>query len=200
MKKIGIMGGTFNPVHMGHLILAETAYEEYGLDSIWFMPSKKPPHKIANTIISDHYRRDMTALAIENNEHFELSSIELEREGDTFTIDTMLELKKRYPTYEFYFIIGGDSLFQFETWKDTDKLVRLTQIIAASRYHIDEKEIRAQMEYLNRTYSCNIKGLSMPAVDISAKMIREFCKSGKSIRYFTPDKVISYMEEYELYQ
>ncbi len=115
-SKIGIMGGTFNPIHFAHLILAESAYEELNLDKILFMPSKKPPHKLNESIESDEHRIQMIQLAIKSNPHFDLSCVELEREGITYTADTLEELNRNYPQDEFYFIIGADSLFQIEDW------------------------------------------------------------------------------------
>src|SRR5690606_12925515 len=106
MKKIGIMGGTFNPIHYGHLFLAENAYEQMGLDQILFMPSNNPPHKKVKDIVSNEHRKIMVHIAIKDNPHFTLSTIELEREGTTYTADTLAILTREQPDTEFYFLVG----------------------------------------------------------------------------------------------
>lgn len=199
-KRIGIMGGTFNPIHFGHLILAQYALEEYSLDKIWFMPSKRPPHKPEDTVIPDFNRREMTELAIAGNSDFELSDIELKREGSTYTVDTLKQIKTDYPDNHFYFIIGGDSLFQIEFWKDTGTIFSLVEILAASRYHMSEQMLREQILRLNDIYHGRIMPISVPAIDISSKMIRERIKNGKSIQYLLPEPVAAYILENGLYR
>lgn len=199
MKKIGIMGGTFNPIHIGHLILAEAAYSQYQLDMVWFMPSKRPPHKMEETVLPDFYRTEMVKLAIDGNPHFTLSTIELEREGPTYTVDTLTKLKEVHPDTIYYFIIGGDSLYQFETWREPGKILKLTKVIAASRYHMDAEAVKNQIAYLNQIYGGSISMLHVPAIDISSKMIREYRQQGKTIKYFTRDSVVHYIEKNNLY-
>src|SRR5690554_331928 len=117
MKKIGILGGTFDPIQNAHLVLAECSYEQFDLDRVWFMPSKNPPHKINKYIESKEHRSNMIKLAIEDNPHFEFSDFELMRQGLTYTTDTLLMLNQEYTDVKFYFIIGEDSLFDLENWK-----------------------------------------------------------------------------------
>lgn len=198
-KKIGIMGGTFNPIHYGHLILAESAYNAANLDSVWFMPSKNPPHKLQDEVIPDIFRKEMVELAISGNPHFEISLLELCREGFTYTVDTLRELNRIYPEIDFYFIIGGDSLFQLDTWKSPGEILKSAHILAASRYHIADEEILSRIQSLNRNYNSDIKALSVPTIDISSKMLRQYLKEGRSVRYYLPEPVRQYIKEQHLY-
>ena len=133
MKKVGILGGTFNPVHMAHLIIAEIAREEAGLDDILFIPSGCSYLKDASDILPAKDRIHMTGLAIEDNSHFALSTIEIDRGGNSYTCDTLLELKHRYPDQEYYLIVGADNLFTMEEWKDPEVIFGNAKILAAVR-------------------------------------------------------------------
>ncbi len=199
MSKIGIMGGTFNPIHFAHLILAENAYDECKLDKVLFMPSKKPPHKLHESIVKDEHRVQMIDLAIKDNPHFELSSLELEREGITYTADTLAELNIKYPMDEFYFIMGADSLFQIEDWWHPQNIFSLTNIVAAVRDHATRKELDKQVDYLANKYEAKIHLLSTPNMDISSKMLRQNIRLNKSIRYYVPDQVVRYITDHNLY-
>ncbi len=200
MSKIGIMGGTFNPIHYAHLILAESAYEELKLDKVLFMPSKNPPHKLHENIVSDEHRVQIVKLAIQDNPHFELSCAELKREGITYTADTLEELNKKYPQDEFYFIMGADSLFQIEDWWNPQQIFQLTNIVAAVRDHTTQPEITGQMNHLTGLYQARIHLLCTPNMDISSKMLRQYLKNGKTIRYYVPDPVVHYIRENGLYK
>ncbi len=200
MRKIGIMGGTFNPIHFAHLILAESAYEQLSLDKILFMPSKTPPHKLHENIVNDKHRIRMIQLAIRGNPHFELSCMELEREGITYTAETLEELTKNYPMDEYYFIMGADSLFQIEDWRRHDRIFQLSRIVAAVREHVTEQEMEDQINHLTNQYEARIHLLYTPNMDVSSKMLRQNIKNGKSIRYYVPDPVFQYIMEHQLYQ
>lgn len=199
MSKIGIMGGTFNPIHFAHLILAESAYEQFSLDKIIFMPSKNPPHKSHEEIVSDELRSNMIQLAIEGNPHFEFSGLELNREGTTYTYETIEELTKEYPNNEYYFILGADSLFDFEKWRNPVRILELTNIVAAGRDHLSENKMKKQIEYLSEKYNANIYLLKTPNMDISSQMLRKKVKIGETIRYYLPDVVEQYIIEHKLY-
>ncbi len=199
MSRIGIMGGTFNPIHFAHLILAESAYEELKLDKVLFMPSKKPPHKLQENIESDEHRARMIKLAIQDNPHFELSYLELEREGITYTADTLEELNKNYPQDEFYFIMGADSLFQIEDWWNPQLIFQLANIVAAVRDCATMEEITAQINHLANLFKARIYLLCTPNMDISSKMLRQKLENGKTIRYYIPDPVVQYIREHVLY-
>ena len=200
MKKIGIMGGTFNPIHMAHLMLAEQAYEQFQLDKILFMPTKKPPHKSLKEIISDEHRINMILKAIEGNPHFELSTLELQREGTTYTVDTLTYLRSLNKDEEYYFIIGGDSLFDIESWKEPSRVFQLSHILASNRNQVNETELKNQMTKLMEQYNAKIELIQIPTIEISSHEIRQRCKSEKSIRYFVPYAVYRYILEHELYR
>lgn len=200
MKKIGIMGGTFNPIHIAHLILAERAYEQMHLDEIIFIPSKKPPHKLNDTIASDYHRLSMIELAIKDNPHFHISTMELEREGITYTVDTLVELRRTNPDTEYYFILGADSLFSFETWREPAQILRLSHILVAGRDNLPSKELIKQIQHIKNTYQGNIHYLQVPNMDISSSLIRNNCMDNKSIRYYVTKEVEDYIIRENLYR
>ena len=189
-RKIGIMGGTFNPIHQGHLLLAEAAREECGLDEILFMPSGHPYMKNESEIADNKTRIDMTALAIEDNAAFALSTIETEREGATYTCETLAVLNERHPEIKFYFIMGADSLFTIETWKNPQEIFDGCELI----------EIRQKAADLEEKYHAKIHLISERIIDISSSEIRSRIQENKSVRYMVPEKVFSYINKHKLYQ
>lgn len=199
MKKIGIMGGTFNPVHNGHLFLAESAWEQAELDKIVFMPTKNPPHKDNREIISQQHRMEMVRLAIEGNPHFELSAMELEREGVTYTADTLSILTKENPDTKYYFIIGADSLFMMQEWHTPRAIFNLSTILVAGRDRVPAKQMNGQIKLFEDAYDANIILLDMPAIELSSVAIRKRVSENKTIRYYVPDKVMDYIRKNELY-
>lgn len=198
-KKIGIMGGTFNPIHIGHLILAQTALEQFQLDKVLFMPSKNPPHKRNEHILDDKVRATMVQLAIEDNPCFELSTFEMQREGTTYTADTLEQLTKLYPDEEYYFIVGADSLFYLDKWKDPETILKLCTLVAAVRDQRTKKEMEDQITYLSNQYDSTIELLDSPNIDISSTMIRERAKAELSVEYYVPTRVAEYMAKNNLY-
>ncbi len=199
IKKTGIMGGTFNPVHNAHLILAEQAYEQFGLDRIIFIPSGTPAYKNLDSVIDASHRYEMTRLAIEDNEKFDISDIDIRREGNTYTVDTLQVLKDEMPDSELYFILGGDSLFQFENWRSPEKILSMCHIIAACRDSHNAEQMQLKADELNARYGSDIKLLNTPLIDISSSALREMAAQGRSIRYYTTDKVFRYIKENKLY-
>lgn len=199
-KKIGILGGTFNPVHMAHLIIAETAQEEAGLDDILFVPSGCSYLKDTSEILPAKDRINMTGLAIEDNPHFALSTIETDREGNSYTCDTLLELKERYPTQEYYLIVGADNLFTMEEWKDVEVIFQNAKILAAVRGSKKRADMEERIAELKEKYGADITLLNVRHVDISSSMIREKVAAGRSIRYMVPEKVREYILKNHLYE
>lgn len=199
LKRIGIMGGTFNPIHSVHLIMAQVAYKKFHLDKILFMPSKNPPHKDSREIVSDAHRTRMIQLAIDGNNHFEFSDLELKRAGTTFTSDTLIELAKKNPDTEYFFIIGGDSLWQLENWHRPEIIFQKCHIIAARRGQIKRKEFRKKIAYYEKKYNARISHLEMENIHISSKGIREHIQNGEPYSYYCPDKVSKYIAYHELY-
>ena len=199
-RKIGIMGGTFNPIHNGHLILGQTAYEQFGLDEILFMPNKKPYYKKMSKNVTDEQRCDMVKLAIENNDAFTFSDIEVLRDGVTYTVDTLRILTEQKPDCEYYFIMGADSLFHFDSWKEAGEIVKMAVLLVATRDSMATFDIESQIEYLQSEFEdARIECLFSPSLEISSNQLRKRCKEGKSIRYLVPDSVAFYIQEHNLY-
>lgn len=200
-KKIGIMGGTFDPIHIGHLILGENAYLQFGLDSVWFMPSGNPPHKQQRTgRATTEQRVEMVKRAVQGNSHFELSLAEAHDRGYTYTRETLSRLKKENPDTDYYFIMGADSLFAFETWKEPEGICRLCTLVAAVRDHVNMEALDRQIQYLAQKYNADIEKLNTLNIDISSGTIRNWLSSSKSIKYYVVDEVIRYIEEHQMYQ
>ncbi len=199
-KKVGIMGGTFDPIHIGHLILGENAYQQFELDEVLFMPSGNPPHKRNREGRGSLSQRiEMVSRAIENNPHFTLSLEEAHEEGYTYTRETLEKLHKEHPDTDYYFIMGTDSLFSFEEWRDPHLIAQLAVIIVAVRDHVDIQAIHDQITHLKSVMDCDIRLLDTPNIDISSHMVRDWIKSGRTTRYYLPDSVISYIAEQQLY-
>ena len=178
--KIGIMGGTFDPIHNGHLMLGEYAYRQYTLDQIWFMPNGNPPHKSSETIESQtKHRVEMVKLAIADTEYFVLQPYEVESKDVHCSYKTMEHFKEVYPEHEFYFIIGADSLFNLEKWVLPARLLKTCVLLAAYRDEKGTDEMLEQIRYLNQKYDADIRLLNTPNVDISSSDIRKLLKENK---------------------
>ena len=200
-QKIGLMGGTFNPLHTGHLLLAERAYEQFKLDKVVFMPAKRPYHKTINHMISDEERIKMITLAIQDNPHFDISLLEFQREGNTYTVDTLRELNQKYPKTQFYFIMGADSLYQFTQWKEPKEILERAIIVTATRDELSSTLLNSQIDYLINKFGVgDIRLLNSPNMEISSHEIRNRILKKESIRYLLPDVVREYIEANQLYQ
>ncbi len=200
MHKVGIMGGTFDPIHVGHLILAESAYQQFGLDEVLIMPSGNPPHKKDRTGGPTLDQRiEMVSLAIEDNDHFTLSTEEAHDKGYTYTRATLERLTSENPDTEYYFIMGADSLFYFDTWKDPERIAQLAVLVVATRYHVDEVQLSEAIASVGQKFGATIEKLSTPNMDISSSMIRDWVRQKQSIRYYVPDRVIDYITKAGLY-
>lgn len=199
-KKIGIMGGTFNPIHIGHLIVGQTALEQFQLDKVLFMPTKNPPHKRYDYILDDAIRAEMVSLAIKDNKSFELSTFEMNREGITYTADTLLQLTKQNPNEEYYFIVGADSLFYIDRWKDPDTIFELSKVLAAVRWNTSREDMLQKVAELNETFDASIELLDSPNIDISSSEIRERAKNRMDIQYYVMPEVARYIHKNNLYR
>ncbi|GHH97074.1 nicotinate-nucleotide adenylyltransferase [Neobacillus kokaensis] len=187
MKKVGILGGTFNPPHFGHLLIANEVLETLELDEIWFMPNHEPPHKKKLDSVKDHERVEMLKLAVGSNPAFRLQLIELNREGPSYTIDTMKLLNETYKDHQFFFIIGADMIEYLPHWHQIDELVKLVRFVGVKRPSYSH-----QTDY-------PVIYVDIPAIDVSSSMIRDRFKDGKTVKYLLPDDIISYIEENHLY-
>lgn len=199
-KKIGIMGGTFNPIHFGHLLLAEQAMEAYDLDEVLFIPSGNPYMKDAEPIVNGDIRAKMIELALEEHPYFRLSSIELERKGPTYTYETLEELKKKNSDCTYFFITGADSLLTMETWKNPERIFRNCVVIASVRGTGTEEKIRKIATHLIYEYQADVHILPTRFIDLSSSEIRHRIADGKSVRYMLPEKVREYIFENGLYR
>lgn len=155
MTAIGIMGGTFNPIHIGHIKIAEAAYAQYKLDEIWFMPNHIPAYKSEDNIVSGEERLAMIELAVKDVPYFKTSDFELQREGKTYTAETLELLNKKYPENTFYFIMGADSLFYFDQWKNAEKIPEYATLLVAPRDGKSVSELERRINELNNLYQKN---------------------------------------------
>ena len=199
MAKIGIMGGPFNPIHNVPLSMAEEARTQYQLDEVRFMPSKNPPHKNKQGIAADSHRKRMIQHAIQNYPYFSFSDLELEREGTTFTRDTLAYLTETCPEDQFYFILGGDSLASLESWKEPAFIFSHCHILAANRGDVSEDKITEWIHYYKEKYGANISEIQMPSQRISSEMIRSKLASGCDVSIYCPIPVTQYIRFHGLY-
>lgn len=199
-KKIGIMGGTFNPIHLGHLLLAEQAKEAFDLDEVLFIPSGNPYMKDTTPVLDGKIRAHMTALALEGHPYFSISSIELDKSGPTYTYETLETLKAKNPDDTYYFLVGADSLLTMERWKNPERIFQNCVVAASVRGTGTEDKIRKIATHLIYEYHADIRILPVRFIDISSSEIRERISKGKSVRYMLPEKVWNYIYDNNLYQ
>ena len=200
MKKIGIMGGTFNPIHMGHLLLAEWAMDAAKLDEVWMVPTGCSYMKANQNITTPEERYHMTCIAVENNSRLRSDDIEIRREGYTYSYETLEDLHRKYPEDHFYFIFGADCLFSIESWKFPERIFANCSIIAAVRGDASMEKMQAKITELKEKYNADIQLLPFLQLEISSTEIRKRVSQGESIRYLVPDNVIAYIEEKGLYR
>lgn len=199
-NRIGILGGTFNPVHNGHLMLALSAYEQYNLNMVWVMISPTPPHKSNSDILDISRRIDMVKLAIcDYSDMLEFSDYELRREGYIYTADTLTLLNNEYPDNEFYFIMGGDSLRDIEKWYMPQVVMDNAVILAAVRNDMDLSAVVGQISYLETRFGADIRLLKTENIPISSTVIRNNIKNNISIAGMVPRKVEEYIKNNNLY-
>lgn len=194
------MGGTFDPIHYGHLILAQNALDTFSLDEILFVPSGTPWLKESTKVLSKNKRVSMTGMAIEDNPDFALSTIEIDREGNSYSYETVEELKRMQPKTDFYFIMGADSLLEIERWKHPDRLMAECTLLVAVRDDCDREGLEKQIIYLTDKYQADIRILPANRIDISSTKIRRMIREGKSVRYMLPDQVIRFIQKNHLYR
>lgn len=200
VRRIGIMGGTFDPIHNGHLVLADTAYRQLNLSSVLFLPARIPPHKqnrMAGATPSQ--RVHMTELAILDYPYFMLDQEEMCRDGVSYTKDTLLRLKKNEPETEFFFIIGADSLMSFDTWYHPEIICSCCHLAAAIRDDFPFEVLQKKSEELKERFQASVFILNIPKMDISSTMLRELSRQEKSIRSYVPEAVADYIEENNIY-
>ncbi|OGC77484.1 MAG: nicotinate (nicotinamide) nucleotide adenylyltransferase [candidate division Zixibacteria bacterium RBG_16_40_9] len=191
-RKIGILGGTFDPPHLGHLLIAQEVKEKLNLDQILFIPTALPPHKKKIKISPALARLQMVNLAVKNNPGFKVLDLELRRKGASYTVDTLRDLTRRYLGTQLFLILGEDNLNYIQSWKEPDEIFRLAKVTFVSRPGFKNKIANSRLK----------KGvfLKVREIDISSTEIRERIKKGKSIRYMVPGKVLLYIKRHNLYK
>jgi nicotinate-nucleotide adenylyltransferase len=192
--KIGILGGTFDPIHWGHLLLAEQARETGMLDEVWFIPAGIPPHKQHLNITSTKHRVQMVQLAIQSNPFFTLSMIEITRPGLSYMIDTLQILREKHPFYQFFLLIGTDMVKDLQKWYKIKEILQISRVIALGRVGFSTEEVPA---YVSQSVIWITDGIN---TNISSTLIRERVSRGWSIRYMVPKKVWQYIKEHHLYE
>lgn len=195
MSKIGIMGGTFDPIHTGHLLAAEKAREQCGLDQVWFIPSYMPPLKAGEPGAGGEHRYAMAEAAVETNEAFRVRDIELKRGGVSYSYDTAHELMSRYPGHSFAYIIGSDRINDLAQWHRIEELARLVSFIGLER-----PGESARPDLLPPYLREKLTIVEMPAIGISSTDIRRRLNAGLSVRYMVPDSVDQYIRRHGLYE
>jgi nicotinate-nucleotide adenylyltransferase len=190
MKRIGILGGTFNPIHIGHLTIAQMVHEKLGLNKVIFVPSNLPPHKVSNFVASSKDRYHMVRLAIQDNPRFEVSDFEIKRTGKSFTIETVSYFHDSFPARtKFFFIIGNDLLPTLHTWKRIEDILKIVSFVSVNRPGFKEKKS-----------DIKVKTISVPGLQTSSSYVRNRITMGKTVKYLIPDNVMAYIERKGLYR
>ncbi len=195
-RRLGVMGGTFDPIHYGHLVTAEEALVQFALESVVFVPTGRPWMKLDRAVSPAEDRYLMTVIATASNPRFHVSRVEIDRDGPTYTVDTLRTLAEHHPDAELYFITGADALLEILEWKDPGEVLSIAHFIAATRPGYDLARFES-MELARRT---SVSRMSIPALAISSTDIRERVLDGRPIRYLVPEGVKSYVEKAELYR
>ena len=197
MKKIALFGGTFNPVHNGHINLLKSIDEKFGFDEILLTPSHIPPHKDAKDLASGKSRMKMLSFAFEDIEKCGVCDIELNKKGKSYTIDTVKKLKQIFPQDELYFIIGSDMLFTFDKWKNWREILKYTNILASLRNDGETEALIKKAEELDKN---RIKVVVTEPFSVSSTEVRDMIKSGKDVSHLVPEKVLRYINLEGLYR
>lgn len=200
MKRYGMMGGTFNPIHLAHLYIAYEAKETLNLDKVIFMVAGNPPHKKESQVIDSNYRYDMVKMAIKDYSGFEISDYEIQKQGYSYTYETLKYLKGDEGDVEVFFIAGADSLMDIEKWKNPELVLSNCTFVAFNRGDYSKEILEEQKKKLQDKYNSNIILLDISNLDISSSMIRERIINRKRVDFFIPDNVIEYIEKNNLYR
>ena len=191
-QKLGVFGGTFDPIHTAHLVVAEAVREAYALDEVLFIPTNVPPHKGAPSIGGED-RFAMVELAVADNPYFTASRIELDRAGPSFAEETLDTLRAERPDDALVYIIGADMLRDLDAWRNPERLVQIAQFVAVTRPGED-------LQSPNSPVAAQVERYDMPALGISSTLVRARIAEGRSIRYLVPDAVAEYIERHKLYR
>jgi len=194
--RVGLFGGTFDPIHLGHLVLAEQCREQLQLDAVWFIPTGEPPHKPPGGRTPGRIRYEMVQLAIAGHERFRVLDLEIQRTGPSFTVETLTELHQQQPDARFWWLMGADMLRDFPTWREPDRIVTLARIAAVNRGGMPLPEAIPTRERFGHA----IDDVTIPAITLAASDLRQRVAQGQSIRYLVPRAVEVYIEQHGLYR
>ncbi len=195
-RRLGVMGGTFDPIHHGHLLTAEEAAVQFGLEQVIFVPTGRPWMKADREVTPAEHRYLMTVIATASNPRFTVSRIEIDRPGPTYTVDTLRALREEHPGAELFFVTGADAMLEIFSWKDPTEILSLAHFIAATRPGYDLAHFEAEAP----TAHPNVSVMNIPALAISSTDIRQRVREGRPIRYLVPEGVKSYIEKMGLYR
>lgn len=200
IKRVGILGGTFNPPHLGHQIMAQTAWEACRLDEVVFLPTGTVPHKDNAVILPAVHRLEMVQRITEGNAHFSVCAVEAKQRKVGYTAETLETLHGIYKDAALYFLLGADSLDYIERWYQPARIFQLCTVCVFARHGIEQARLQKQIEKLERTFQTSIVRIEMPRIEISSTDLRKRIQEGKSIRYLVDDRVEAYIMENGLYR
>ena len=199
MMRIGILGGTFDPIHLGHLIIAEEVRIKLGLNEIIFIPTGQPWLKVDHSVTPAIQRTEIVRLAIEDNPHFKLCTLEVERTGPSYSVDTVAALREQLGAHPLFFILGSDSIAELHLWKEPCRLVQMCKLVVVPRVGLSPPDLKS-LERSIPGVSDRVIQLDAPVIDISSSEIRQRLAQGLSVRYLVPDEVGRYIARKELYR
>jgi nicotinate-nucleotide adenylyltransferase len=200
--RVGIFGGTFDPVHLGHLILAEQARDQAQLDEVWFVPAPRPPQKEAQSIMRFEQRVEMLSLALAGNPAFRIDEIEKDRVGPSYTVDTLTELRRRHPKHVFLLLMGGDALIDLPTWREPRRILEQAGLVVMDRPGsplVQVEQLRKHLD-LAAEFPVHFVRVEAPNIDIASRYLRRRIAEGRSVRYLVPRAVEVYVQEKQLYR
>jgi nicotinate-nucleotide adenylyltransferase len=187
--KLGILGGTFNPPHIGHLVCAQEALDQLHLDRVVLMPANEPPHKRIAADPGAEARQELCRLAVEGDERFAVSRLELDRAGRSYTVDTLRALHDQHPQDDLTFIVGGDMARSLPTWREPEAVLELATLAVAERAGSEREDIRGELRALRAATPERVRFFEMPRIDVSSSLVRERVATGRPIRHLVPDAV-----------
>jgi nicotinate-nucleotide adenylyltransferase len=198
--KLGILGGTFNPPHVGHLICAQEAHAQLPLDRVVLMPVSQPPHKRIAADPGAEVRCELCRLAVAGDERFAVSRLELDRAGRSYTVDTLKALRDQHPQDDLTFIVGGDMARSLPTWREPEAVLELATLAVAERAGSEREDIRGELRALGGEHAARVHFFDMPRIDVSSSLVRRQIAAGRPVRYLVPDPVDEYLRAHALYR
>jgi len=197
--RLGILGGTFNPPHLGHLVCAQEAHDQLALDRVVLMPAARPPHKRVAADPGAEVRFDLCRRAVAGDDRFEVSRLELDRPGQSWTVDTLRTLRDEHPQDDLIFIVGGDMARSLPTWREPEAVLELATLAVAERAGSEREDIRGELRGLGAATRERVRFFDMPRIDVSSSLVRERVATGRPIRYLVPDAVAAAIAEHGWY-